>query len=261
MPEEAKQNEDMANEQDAKATEKKSGMGGLIKYLLFGVVAVVIVLAATVAALYFMGGKSASTDESQDKTEQAQATESHKAAKKPSGSTKETAHAADDGEVEFSTEDFGLSDEDESAIDKIMDNLAFLEYEPSEDELTDEDVKKATEDSIKEVSWIESQKTSLAQKEKELNTRQKELDRLEKEINKKVLNLEQVESTRTAQLAKLYDGMDSRAVAKLLANLDDKTVVSILPRMKLKNASAVMQLMPAQRAAKLSKKMITIAEK
>ena len=258
MPEEAKQNEDLLNEQDVEATEEKSGKSGLVKYLLFGVVAVVIVLAATVAALYFMGGESASTDESQDETEQNQ---SHKAPEKRFGSTKETAYASDEGDVEFSAEDLGFNDEDQSAIDKIMDNLTFLEYEPSDDELIDEDQKKAIEDSIKEVSWIESQKTSLAQKEKELNTRQKELNRLEKEINKKVLNLEQVESARTAQLAKLYDGMDPRAVAKLLANLDDKTVVSIFPRMKLKNASAVMQLMPAQRAAKLSKQMITIAEK
>ena len=259
MPEEAKQNADKANEPDAQATPAKSGKGGLIKYILFGVAAMVIVLAATVAALYFMGDKSSATaEESQDQTEQSQA---HEPAGKQSGSGEETGHATNEGETEMSAEDLGLSDEDQSAIDKIMDNLAFLEYEPSDDELIDEDEKKATEDSIKEVSWIESQKAALAEKEKELNTRQKDLDRQEKEVNKKLLNLEQVESARTAQLAKLYDGMDSRAVAKLLANLDDKTVVSILPRMKLKNASAVLQLMPSQRAAKLSKQMITIAEK
>ena len=62
------------------------------------------------------------------------------------------------------------------------------------------------------------------------------------------------------KLAKLYDGMESRAVAKLMGNLDDETVVSILPRMKTKNASEVLQLLPAKRAAKLSKRMITIAE-
>jgi hypothetical protein len=37
-------------------------------------------------------------------------------------------------------------------------------------------------------------------------------------------------------------------------------VIAILPKMKTKNASEVLQLLPAQRAARLSKQLITIAE-
>jgi flagellar motility protein MotE (MotC chaperone) len=72
--------------------------------------------------------------------------------------------------------------------------------------------------------------------------------------------IEKAESTRITQLAKLYDGMDARAVAQLMANLDDLTIVSILPRMKQQNAARVLQMIPAKRAARLSKKMMTIAE-
>ena len=97
--------------------------------------------------------------------------------------------------------------------------------------------------------------------EKKLDARQRELDITDKKVSQKLLKLEQAESTKISNLAKLYDGMDPRAVAKLIANLDDATVVSILPRMKLKNASTVLALMPAKRGARLSKKMITIAEK
>jgi flagellar motility protein MotE (MotC chaperone) len=54
--------------------------------------------------------------------------------------------------------------------------------------------------------------------------------------------------------------MDARTVANMMANLDDTTIVSLLPRMKQKNASQVLGLMPPQRAAKLSKQMIEVAE-
>ena len=40
---------------------------------------------------------------------------------------------------------------------------------------------------------------------------------------------------------------------------DDATVVSILPRMKQQSAARVLQIIPAERAARLSKKMMTIA--
>ena len=62
------------------------------------------------------------------------------------------------------------------------------------------------------------------------------------------------------KLAKLYDGMQAPAVAQLMANLDDNTIVQLLPKMNAKQASAVLALMPPQRAAKLSKQMMTIAE-
>ena len=61
---------------------------------------------------------------------------------------------------------------------------------------------------------------------------------LDKRVTQKLLRLEQAESAKIASLAKLYDGMDARAVARLVANLDDQTVVSIVPRMKQKKRLA-----------------------
>jgi len=151
-------------------------------------------------------------------------------------------------------------DDDPSVLAEIQSNLAFLDYQPMESEIAAEDERMSAEDSVEAVNWLEAEKTRLAEMEKGLNARQKELEQLDKQVTKKINIIEQAESTRIQKLAKLYDGMEHRAVAMLLANLDNETVVSILPRMKTKNASAVLSLLPAKRGAILSKKMITIAE-
>ncbi|UCE25122.1 MAG: hypothetical protein JSU74_03480 [Candidatus Zixiibacteriota bacterium] len=257
MPEEAKQSEDKAAAPQPESTSAKSGKGGLMKLVLFGAALVVLVMVIAVAAMYFLSDRSTAATEDRPTTQR----EHRKLPdRKPEIQTSDDRAAAQAGD-EAVPDDLNLSEEDESAIERIMDNLAFLDYEPSEDELAEQEGRMTEKDSLEQVNWLESEKAALASRKKELDTRQRELERLEKEVNKKLLNLEQAESARTAQLAKLYDGMDARSVAKLMANLDDKTVVSILPRMKLKNASAVLQLLPAQRAAKLSKQMITIAGK
>jgi len=258
MPEEAKQNEEVKQPQAAAAGAKPSG-GGLLKYIIFGAGAVVIVAVITVVALMLLGGEPAQS--TADNQENSAEVASHPTVPQLPDQKSVPDPAVPESHAEVGEDDIGLSEEEASAIDKIMESLAFMDYEPDEDELADQEGRMTKEDSVKQVNWLEKEKVALAAREKDLNSRQKELERLEKEVNKKLLNLEQVESARTAQLAKLYDGMDARSVAQLMANLDDKTVISILPRMKLKNASAVLQILPAQRAAKLSKEMITIADK
>ncbi len=258
MPEEAKQNEEVKQQQAASAEAKSSG-GGMLKYIIFGAGAGVVVAVVTVAALMLLSDKPAETTAGDHKS--SAETTSHPTAPRLPDHKSAPNTAALANQAEVGEDDVQLSEEEASAIDKIMESLAFLDYEPDEDELAEEEGRMTKEDSVEQVNWLDKEKTTLAAREKDLSARRKELDRLEKEVNKKLLNLEQVESARTAQLAKLYDGMDPRSVAKLMANLDDKTVVSILPRMKLKNASAVLQILPPQRAAKLSKQMITIADK
>ncbi len=257
MPEEAKQNEQTSATPKPEATSAESAKGGFMKLLLFGATLLVTIMIVAAAAMYFLSDRSAtSTDEPQTTQREPHKLPDRASTVQPTGD-----HAAAQTGDDTAVEDIVLSEEDESAIEKIMDNLAFLDYEPSEDELAEQEGRITKEDSLEQVNWLEAEKAALASREKELDKRQRDLERLEQDVNKKLLNLEQAESARTAQLAKLYDGMDPRSVAKLMANLDDKTVVSILPRMKLKNASAVLQLLPAQRAAKLSKQMITIAGK
>ncbi len=253
MAEEAKQNEKQAGQDKAQAPQAASS-GGLMKYLLLGGVALVVAVVVAFGVAFLMKGESSQSADSGHEETAKEAPivprDSHESA--------EQSHA--DNQSESVQDDYGLSDEDASAIDKIMENLAFLDYEPDDSDIMEDEDGMSVEDSIEQVNWLEKEKEALAAREKELGTRSKELERLEQQVNKKLLNVEQVESSRTAQLAKLYDGMDARSVAQLLANLDDKTVVSILPRMKVKNASAVLQLMPPQRAAKLSKQMISLAD-
>ena len=151
-------------------------------------------------------------------------------------------------------------EQDESVLEANMANLEVLDYVPGENELTEDQTSMSVEDSIEAVNWLENEKAKLAEREKELDAKEKRLNILDGKVSQKIVRIEQAESTRISKLAKLYDGMDARAVAKLIANLDDETVVSLLPRMKLKNASSVLALMPPPRAARLSKQMITIAE-
>lgn len=46
-----------------------------------------------------------------------------------------------------------------------------------------------------------------------------ELNKLDKQVSLKLLKIEQVQTARVAQLAKLYDGMQPTAVAQLMAKL------------------------------------------
>ncbi len=163
-------------------------------------------------------------------------------------------------EHHYAAEEDIFSTEDPSVLENIMDNLAFLDYQPGQEETAAGEAPMSKDDSLEKVDWLAAEKATLTEREGNLARRERELASVQTEISKKLLVLEQAEATRINNIAKLYDGMDQRAVAQLMANLDDNTVVLILPRMKTKNASAVMSLLPPKRAAKLSKQMITIAE-
>lgn len=239
MSEEKKTTEAAAEDSEKKTT----GKGGLMKMLVFVAIGLVVAGGVAVGTLFLLGGNEQASE--------------------PMVEESETATEGEDSPDEF--EDEGSIDwlEDEaSVLDQVKDNLAFLDYEPDMSALDSEEEPTMTaEDSIEAVNWLEKENQALDTRRTEIDSRQKELERLDRSVTQKLLTLEQAESNRVAQLARLYDSMDPRAVAKLLSNLDDATVVSILPRMKIKNASAVLQLFPSVRAARLSKRMITIAEK
>ncbi|UCD62802.1 MAG: hypothetical protein JSW34_08530 [Candidatus Zixiibacteriota bacterium] len=256
MPEDVKQSEDNKAEPKAREAGPKAGRGGMFKYIAIAGAVLVVTVVVAVGVAFVMKGKSSGGDDSTEKAERPKLE-----LKKTAG--KDAGHAQANSEAggQAVDDEAGMEELDDSAIEKILDNLAFLDYEPSEDELAEDEGRMTKEDSLEQVNWLDKEKATLTRRTKELDARERELNKLEQKVNQSLLKLEQVESNRIAGLAKLYDGMDPRAVAKLLANLDDETVVAILPRMKLKNASAVLQLMPAQRAARLSKQMITVAEK
>jgi flagellar motility protein MotE (MotC chaperone) len=232
------------------APQPSSSKGNLMKYIMMGGGGLALVLIIAFGIAFFLKPKKAAEPEAS--TQQSAATESHTEVKPPVPMSDSAAAGTDTADT--------LDQADPTAMDKIMDNLAFLDYTPDSSEMTSDQTGMSVEDSLKEMNWIKQQKDSLTQWEKTLNDRQKKLDRQQQDVDKKILVIEQAESSRVTELAKLYDGMDSRAVARLMTNLDDATVIAILPKMKTKNASEVLQLLPAQRAARLSKQLITIAE-
>ena len=242
---------------DKEQAAKRSGLGKYVKYIVFGVAGLVAVLAIAFGTLMFLDGDSASKTATDEQTE---AAEHHEGIAKEHG--EEGTHGSDEQAEGSLNEDSILSflDQDESVLEAIMSNLEVLDYVPGEEELAAEQVGMSVEDSIEAVNWLDSEKARLVEREKELDTREKQLNVLDSKVSQKILRSEQADSARISKLAKLYDGMEARSVAKLVANLDDETVVALLPRMKLKNASEVLSLMPPARAARLSKQMITIAE-
>jgi flagellar motility protein MotE (MotC chaperone) len=225
--------------------------GGLKKIIIMGGGGLLVVALSVAGALFFMGSGDRQAVEAESPTTVDEHRESDPAAHEPAVEA-----YGDDSHEE--TAELSIED-DPSLLEDIQSQLEFLDYEPDMSELPEDPSEVATQDSIDEVYWLEEEKAVLADREMALNARADALAQLDHEVSKKVLVLEQAESSRIAKLAKLYDGMDARSVAALMANLDDDTVVMILPRMNIKNASSVLSLLPPMRAAKLSKQMITIA--
>ncbi|MCK4372683.1 MAG: hypothetical protein KAW61_06020 [candidate division Zixibacteria bacterium] len=253
-----KQENTEATEAAANEAEVKTvGKSGMLKYIIIGGGAFVVVILIVLAAILFLGGDSrepAESDAQPVEIKKETKTEAQMPAHETSADTDEPPPFYDDEEM--------VDEQDPNVLKNIMDNLAFLDYQPEEGEvMAEEDVSMSVEDSIEMVNWLVAEKAALTEREAALAARERDLKLLDKTVSKKLLTLEQAESSRINSLAKLYDSMDPRSVAQLMANLDDKTVVSLIPRMKIKNASAVLALMPPKRAAKLSKQMITIAEK
>ena len=253
-----KQENTEATEAAANEAEVKTvGKSGMLKYIIIGGGAFVVVILIVLAAILFLGGDSrepAESDAQPVEIKKETKTEAQMPAHETSADTDEPPPFYDDEEM--------VDGQDPSVIQDIMDNLAFLDYQPEEGEIiAEEELAMSAEDSVETMNWLEAEKAALAEREAALATGERDLKLLDKTVSKKLLTLEQAELSRINNLARLYDGMDPRSVAQLMANLDDKTVVSLIPRMKIKNASAVLALMPPKRAAKLSKQMITIAEK
>lgn len=236
-------------EEPKKAAEAKSG--GLMSYLLYGGIGLVVVAATIFGTLMILGP---ATPETSDAGGDGTIVAADSVEADSHGDTSADQHAATPAE---GPDTMYLEDDDTPVHEEIEANLEFLDYRPADSEMGPQTMSK--EDSVAAVDWLAEEKKRLTTWEKQLTARQKELEILDKKVSQKILRIEQAESAKIQSLAKLYDNMDARSVAKLCANLDDATVVSLLPRMKQKNASQVLALLPAQRAARLSKQMITIA--
>ncbi|RKX18968.1 MAG: hypothetical protein DRP51_08240 [Candidatus Zixiibacteriota bacterium] len=187
----------------------------------------------------------------------------------------------DDENNEQSLENMAAESSDAFSIDTsaIMDGLAFLDYTP---EMEAEEKKQGQmdegsssdgnndgadqysgmtpQDSVDTLNWLDKELNKL-DKAKAVNASTiKKLQALEYKIDQALKKIEQAESARIINLARLYDGMRPEQVGKLFENLNDKAVLAILPRMKSANAAKIMAIMPPKRAARISTKMITVLE-
>lgn len=232
--------------------ESKPKKGGMMKIIMFGGIGVILLAVIGFGVMFFLGGSDEAEPAEEDATEEV--AESHESEYDDSEYDESDSEESDDFE-------FSEIEDEESIAEMIENNLAFLDYEPDVSEMDLEDPGMTEEDSMEVVNWADKETARLKEWETRLAVREKELNKLDDKITQQIHLIDQVKSTRVSSLAKLYDNMDSRSVAKLMANLDDETIVSILPRMKIKTASVVLSLFPSKRAARLSKRMITIAEK
>ena len=250
MSEDEKEQTASAEEAEPKVA-KKSALSG---YLLYGGIGLVVIAATIFGTLMILGSP---TPASSDEATVADSIVGDSTAIEGVAHGESDVAKVDDHHAEmpeFVPEEFDTH----SVLKDIQANLEFLDYRPEED-VDKKDPGISKEDSIDAANWLKVEKSKLARREKEVADRETKLEILDKKVSQKILRIEQAESAKIQSLAKLYDNMDPRSVAQLAANLDDATIVSILPRMKQKNASQVLALMPAQRAARLSKQMITIA--
>ena len=244
-------------EQDGQTPSAPAKSKGWFKYIIFGVAGLGLMGAAIFVTLMFLGGEKSKTadSESTDKTALHDDKQRVKKAQTPEDSLLQELAALDSSTITESLDSLG---EVVDPIEQLVQNIDVMNAEADSANAFQATVA-AKEDSIKAQSWIEKQKDDLTKREVALTSRQKEVEELDRKVSQKVMRLEQSLADRVANLAKLYDGMEPSAVAKLAENLDDSIVVAIIPRMKQKNASQLLSLLPPQRAAKLSKQIITLA--
>ena len=122
MPVEDNQSEQQAKQPTPEAKPAKSG--NMLKYALFGVGAMVLVVVIAVAAMHFM--KDTPSVEVEDSHAQIAEKISKNTGEKPGPGTNDP-QVTEQASSSSSEDDIELADLDESAIDKIMENLAFLD--------------------------------------------------------------------------------------------------------------------------------------
>jgi len=259
---------------DDETPQKQSLFGKLKKFILpvgIGMGSMLIMLAVYV---FIIGGGHRNDENSQKTETESSADESHaidpdnsgdktqlviieeaagsKKTHKSEKQEKNKAHKVDT--VKLTREN---PEEIEIDTTEIMKGLEFIFATPDQEMM---DKAMTPQDSIDTLNWIQKEMVKLDKKTKELEAKRKEYETIEYKVNQSLLKLEQAESARIINLARLYDGMKPHEVSKLFANLSNDVIISIIPRMKPANASKILALLPPKRAAKISTSMITVLE-
>ncbi|HSG98864.1 MAG TPA: hypothetical protein VLB27_02375 [candidate division Zixibacteria bacterium] len=235
------------NETPAPAPSKKSD---LVLYLTVGIGALVVAVAAALA----LGDLGSPHDNAPSEQPSAQVKVDTKGSSAASNDDKSLLDQIDDL-------DFLNTDELEAAAKGAASELAQRLGGATADSPATNQETLSAEDSLEALNWLGQEKQRLAQWEQELTARKRKLDAQEHAVDQKLKKVDQAEANRLTSLAKLYDGMKHDQVARMIVKLDDNTIVSILPRMKTANASKILGLLPPDRGARISQKMITLSNK
>lgn len=132
--------------------------------------------------------------------------------------------------------------------------------DPADDDGVEFNFGQSEQDTLAEVSWIESEKKKIQADQLALAVERKQLEALRREVEVKLARRKQIEGERVAYLAKLFDGMKQEEVSKVMAELKDETIVAVLPRMKNASASKVLAMLPPKRAARLTTILLGLDE-
>lgn len=103
---------------------------------------------------------------------------------------------------------------------------------------------------------IQSRSDSLARQLEVIRTEKAELEKLKVEVQELLGAKDKADEEKLYNLAKIYDGMDPVQLAGVMSGINDSIIVAILPRMKSQKASKILESMPADRAARISTKLL-----
>lgn len=247
MAEEEKVDEQIPDEGQGPA--KKGNSKNLIMLSAIGLV--VFVLA--IAGFSFMMGVFSTpetADEGTDSDKTAQVASDNEHGAKESKKSEDDDYQAEIARLE--AELFGV---DEVSDAEDMDDIMELA-----DEEEEADSGMTEEDSVTAAKWLETEKAKLAQERKVIDERLEELEKQEYRLKQLIAKKNQMQSARVASLARLYDGMKADQVAPLIIKLDEEQAVDILLKMKPGNAAKILGTINADRAARISTRMITLTE-
>ena len=128
--------------------------------------------------------------------------------------------------------------------------------------------KSWTDEEVALFRHLETRKKELDQKEEGLKKLEEELQKQKDEVAMRLQQLEetrkkisgqlegkvQADLERVEKLVAFYSNMKPQSAAKVFQDLDEDLVVELLQKMKQKNAADIMNLLPAEKAQKLTER-------
>lgn len=241
-----------AAQQPEEQSKPKSKLKGPILYGLFGLGAFVICVAAFsfVLGVFSTGQENPTADQAAEsketvaKVDSAKAGKPHAAKATPLDSSAKQAHTEIDSLEKAIYGDHGIAGAGD--MDDVLELTGTIN--PSD---TSEARVALPTGLAQEFARIESEKKLIEEGKKELDAQEQRLKQL-------LAKTDQMEATRVASLAKLYDGMKPQQVAPLIVQLTDLQAVDVLLKMKSANAAKVLESIAPERAARISAEMITL---